>query len=537
MAALILGYLERWSAEMGDREALACSCERLTWRDLLGRVHAHADCLAERGALPGEIIPLGLDNGCAMAAAVLGALAAGARPLVMAPGLTPAERTTLLSPWDIRLAFVAAGRSETWPHPDLDPGAPVTLIAVPDAGGVPGPDGRDPPDPGAARVPWSEGTAGPRPESLRPVEPRGRIPSPSKRDRPGAAGPELLVPTSGSTGVPRIVRLSESGSVWNAAAHARSIGLAATDRVLVVTPLHHAATLVAQFIGAVVAGAAVVFGRGPFSARWFWETVARERITVVALTPTHVQMLLARPHAMPREGSGLPLRRVTIGSAPVSPDALVAFASLLGSACDAVVHVTYGLTEAGPRVTTLPAGALAEKGASVGLPLAGIEVRVCDPRDPDRPLAREEEGELQVKTPSRMIGYLGELPCEAEWLRTGDLATIDSDGYVTLHGRLKELIVSGGVNVSPVEVEHALCRDARVREAAVTGEPHPLLGEIVRAFVVPAEPVDEHALLATLAGHLAPYKLPRKVDFLEALPRTPTGKVDKRRLRSLAEST
>ena len=138
-------------------------------------------------------------------------------------------------------------------------------------------------------------------------------------------------------------------------------------------------------------------------------------------------------------------------------------------------------------------------------------------------------------TPSRMLGYLGEPPCEAEWLRTGDLGVIDAEGFVTLSGRLKELIVSGGVNVSPVEVEHALCRDARVREAAVTGEPHPLLGEIVRAYVVVASPVDEHALLATLAGHLASYKLPRKVNFLEALPRTATGKVDKRRLRDLAE--
>lgn len=503
-AILLGGFLERWSAEAADREALACACDRLTWLDLQERVRAVAGCLAENGVLPGDIVPIGLDNGCAMAAAVLGALRSGARPLLLSPGLTAAEREALLAPWGIRTACVPLGHAEEWAlhHPAL--GLPLEI----------------PHEPAAWRAfctvhAGASTLLGPGPGS--------------------PSGSELLIPTSGSTGVPKIVRLSESGTVWNASAHMASVGLDGRDRVLIATPLHHAATLVAQFVGALVIGASAVFAEGPFNARGFWETVVRERITAVALTPTHVQMLLARPQAVPRGPDSLPLRCVTVGSAPIAPDVLRAFAALLASACDATVRATYGLTEAGPRVTTLPAGSIPGKAGSVGLPLVGVAVRIADPLHPDLPLLRGEEGELQVRTPSRMLGYLGEPPCEAEWLRTGDLATIDDEGFVTLRGRLKELIVSGGVNVSPVEVEHALCRDARVREAAVTGEPHPLLGEIVRAFVVPAVPVDEHTLLATLAGYLAPYKLPRRVDFLEALPRTATGKVDKRRLRDLAQ--
>ncbi len=468
------------------------------------RTRAIAGSLAECGVLPGDIVPVTLDNGCNMAAAVLGALASGARPLLLAPGLTASERQDLLRPWGIRVALADVRSTATW-RTDGSPGEP---IEVPDS-----------------PIRW---------ESFALAHDGSCLVRHAGRSAPGDMGSELLIPTSGSTGTPKIVRLSESGTVWNAQAHMKSVGVSGADRILIVTPLHHAATLVAQFMGAIAAGASVVFSHGPFSARGFWEAVVHHSITSVALTPTHVQMILARPQAVPH-GPPVLLRRVTVGSAPVASDTLQAFAALLAGGCAAAVQATYGLSEAGPRVTTLPAARVADKGASVGLPLEGISVRIADPQYPDRPLPTGHEGELQVMTPSRMLGYLGEPPCEAEWLRTGDLGVIDAEGFVTLSGRLKELIVSGGVNVSPVEVEHALCRDARVREAAVTGEPHPLLGEIVRAYVVVASPVDEHALLATLAGHLASYKLPRKVNFLEALPRTATGKVDKRRLRDLAE--
>ncbi len=385
---------------------------------------------------------------------------------------------------------------------------------------------------GARPLSLHAGTTGPEVESLLARDPDGH---PLGATSPGAEASrphhEALLPTSGSTAEPRVARLGLDAIAWNAGAHALSIGLSGPDqRILVVSAMAHAATLVAQVVAGLQLGATLVLGARPFAARTFLETVDRERVTATALTPTHVRWLVdGRADAVFAAADLSSLRIVTVGSAPADPEALRLLARRFPGAR---IFTTYGLTEAGPRVTTLAPEDFASHPDSVGRPVAGVAVRIAHPLDPGRELPPGSEGELQVRTPSRMRGYLGEPELAAEWLPTGDLATIDTAGFVTLRGRLKDIIVCGGAKISPREVEHALCQDRRVREAAVVSEPHAALGEVVKAFVVPAGPLDADEILAALATRLSAHKLPRRVVVVDALPYTATGKVDKRRLKA-----
>lgn len=480
--------LDRHACERPRHEALVTGAERVTYAALRQRVGGLCDRLEPLGVKPGTIVPLLLDNDTHFVTALLAVLRLGAHPLPLPPTSTREERAALLASLAIPVALVNSSLAHELSAEDF---ATLVLAEPFVHEAEPGPGG----------------------------------------DHPGV---ELLVPTSGSTGQPKIARLSEAGSIWNALAHAESIGLDSGDRMLVVSPMYHSATLVAQLIAGLWYGATLVLLRGPFMPRAYLKAIEIERITVSGLTPTHVRLIHDKRSMRSQviAASDLSsLRVLTVGAAPVEPALIREFATEFAEKSAARIHLTYGLTEAGPRVTTLPAGALQERAESVGLPLQGVEARVVAPDEPDVPLPLGTEGELQLRTPSRMLGYVGEPSLKDAWLSTGDLAVLDSDGYVTLRGRLKEIIVSGGANVSPWEVERALCQDARIHEAAVVGEPHDVFGEIVRAYVVPAAPLAAEDVLQVLSSRLAPYKLPRKVTLVEALPRTASGKVDKRRLR------
>lgn len=479
--------LDRHAANRPRHEALVTGADRVTYATLQLRVGGLCDRLRPLGVKPGTVVPLLLDNDTHFVVALLAVLRLGAHPLPLPPSTTREERAALLGDQAVPVVLVNASLAH-----EVSQDAPQVLAEPFIHEAEPGMD----------------------------------------RDHRGA---ELLVPTSGSTGEPKIVRLSEAGSVWNALSHAESVGLGSDDRLLVVSPMYHSATLVAQLIAGLWHGATLVILRGPFMPRAYLKAIEIERITVSSLTPTHVRLIHDKRSMRSQviAASDLSsLKVLTVGAAPIEPAVVRAFAAELAEKSSARIHLTYGLTEAGPRVTTLPSEALKERAESVGLPLRGIELRIVAPDGPGASLPCGTEGELQLRTPSRMIGYLGEPPSKDGWLSTGDLASLDAEGYLTLRGRLKEIIVSGGANVSPWEIEQALCQDARIQEAAVVGEPHGVYGEIVRAYVVPAAPLEAEDVLQALTERLAPYKLPRKVTLVEALPRTASGKVDKRRLRT-----
>ncbi|MCZ7525532.1 MAG: AMP-binding protein [Acidimicrobiia bacterium] len=198
---------------------------------------------------------------------------------------------------------------------------------------------------------------------------------------------------------------------------------------------------------------------------------------------------------------------------------------------------SYGMTEAGPAFIVIPKEEAERRVGSVGRPLPPMEVRIVD--DEGRELPAGQVGELLTRLPGRQREYYRDPEATAAtwtedgWLRSGDLAHLDEDGYLYLVGRKKDLIIRGGHNVYPTDVEHVLLEHPDVAEVAVVGVPHPVLGEDVAAFVVPREgaPVTADELRGHCAARLADYKRPRQVHFVGELPRNATGKVMKHLLR------
>jgi len=265
---------------------------------------------------------------------------------------------------------------------------------------------------------------------------------------------------------------------------------------------------------------------------WF-DVVEQQRPMMVFLVPAMAELLTASPRFDDADLSG-PLA-VSIGSAPLAPATLNKLQQRMPQAS---VANSYGLTEAGPAYLTMPKEEAGRRIGSVGKPNAPMEVRVVDP-DTDDDLEPGAVGELLVRLPGKRREYYKDDAATAAtwtadgWLRTGDLASLDDDGFVYISGRLKDMIIRGGNNIYATDVEAVILEHPAVQEAAVIGVPHQVLGEDVGAYVVvrPLAMVTEEELFAFCAQHLADYKRPRHVWFVAELPRNATGKVMKHKLR------
>jgi acyl-CoA synthetase (AMP-forming)/AMP-acid ligase II len=268
---------------------------------------------------------------------------------------------------------------------------------------------------------------------------------------------------------------------------------------------------------------------------WF-DVVEKDRPMMIFLVPAMAELITASPR-FPDADLSAPLA-VSIGSAPLAPATL---AKLQDRMPQASVMNSYGLTEAGPAYITMPNEEAARRVGSVGKPMPPMEVRVVDP-DTDEDRAPNDVGELLVRLPGKRREYYKDDAASAAawtsdgWLRTGDLAYLDDDGFVYISGRIKDMIIRGGNNIYATDVEAVVLEHAGVQEAAVVGVPHQVLGEDVGAFVVckPGVAVAEDELLAFCAERLADYKRPRHVWFVAELPRNATGKVMKHKLRDQA---
>jgi acyl-CoA synthetase (AMP-forming)/AMP-acid ligase II len=269
--------------------------------------------------------------------------------------------------------------------------------------------------------------------------------------------------------------------------------------------------------------------------RWF-DVVERDQPMMIFLVPAMAELITASPRFPNADLSG-PLA-VSIGSAPLAPTTLKRLQDAMPQA--SVIN-SYGLTEAGPAYITMPKEEAEKRVGSVGKPMPPMEIKVVDP-DTDDTRAPHEVGELLVRLPGKRREYYKDDGANAStwtpdgWLRTGDLAYLDEDGFVYISGRIKDMIIRGGNNIYATDVEAVLLGHPAVQEAAVVGVPHTVLGEDVGAFVVckPDASLDEPALLQFCAEHLADYKRPRHVWFVAELPRNATGKVMKHKLREQA---
>jgi len=354
--------------------------------------------------------------------------------------------------------------------------------------------------------------------------------------RRGASGdPVVQMYTSGTTGVPKGVLTTHRNL---AAAAETSPRWAFDEHTVSLTPLpmFHIGGIGWAFLGLWNGATTILVSE--FVPEAVLDLLERELVTNAVFVPTMLQLLAAVPGAAERDFRAL--RSIAYGASPITTPVLKA--ALRTFRCD--LFGIYGLTETTGAAVQLdaadhdPDGPKEHLLRSAGRPYPWVEVRIADPAS-GTPRGPSEVGEVWLRAPNVMAGYHNR-PAETAaaltadgWLRTGDGGYLDDDGYLFLTDRIKDMIVSGGENVYPIEVEEALAQHPSVGQVAVIGVPHERWGETVKALVVlrPGSAASADELVAFARAHLAGYKLPRSIAFVDALPRTPSGKVLKRELR------
>lgn len=331
----------------------------------------------------------------------------------------------------------------------------------------------------------------------------------------------LLMFTSGTTGRPKAARLTLSNLL--AAAQASSLRLSTRqgERWLLCLPLYHIGGMSILF-RACLDGMTVVLQQR-FDAEETFRLLREQNIHLISLVPTMLYRLM--PHF--ESGASLPdLRLILLGGAAAPPELIQR----------ALTHhlpiaLTYGLTEACAQVATALPPTVQRKPGSVGKPLAGMQVEIRN--EAGQPCPPGQVGEIVVRGPAVMPGYLGHPPLVEGRLRTGDLGYLDEDGDLWVVSRRSDLIISGGENVYPEEVEQALLAHPAVEAACVVGLPDREWGQQVAAAVVSRSPCEAEELLHFLRTRLAGYKIPRRLVFLETLPYTASGKLKRREVAEM----
>jgi acyl-CoA synthetase (AMP-forming)/AMP-acid ligase II len=360
----------------------------------------------------------------------------------------------------------------------------------------------------------------------------GRVFLPGATDRKIIPAPPiddvaLILHTSGSTGRPKRVPLSHRNIAISARNVARSYALTDQDVSLCVMPLFHVHGLVASTLATLSTGGTVVVP-GKFNAMNFWQTAEAHGATWYSAVPTIHQLLLARvKKGAPKPKGAEKLRFIRSCSASLPPQVLHDLEAAFG----APVLEAYGMSEAAHQMASnpLPANGPHLPG-SVGRG-TGVEIGIAD--DKGRFLKPREQGEVCIKGPNVITAYENNPEANAGsffdgWFRTGDQGFLDENGYLTLVGRLKELINRGGEKISPREIDEVLLQHPSINEAVCFGVPHKMWGEEVEAAVTLKEQASEADLLAFCKEKLSDFKRPKRIHITESIPRTATGKIQRR---------
>lgn len=342
----------------------------------------------------------------------------------------------------------------------------------------------------------------------------------------------VIIYTSGTTGRPKGAEITHGNLISNLQSLRQAWGWTPDDVLLHVLPIFHVHGLFVALHGALHAGATTLLMR-EFDAKRTLEMLADGQCTVFMAVPTIHQRLLDMPDASQYDLSHV--RLITSGSDRLPDEVFTGFQQTFGY----TLLERYGMTETGMNCSNPLNGE--RRIGSVGLPLPGVEVRVVNPEN-EQPLPEGEIGEVQLRGPNIFKGYWKQPQKTAEsftadgWFRTGDLGFLERDGYLTLCGRSKDLIISGGLNIYPPEVERVLAEHPSVAACAVIGCPDREWGERVTAVVVlnRGESVSAQDLIAFCRERLAPYKSPKSIVFRDDLPRNAMGKVQKAELRVTA---
>jgi acyl-CoA synthetase (AMP-forming)/AMP-acid ligase II len=342
-------------------------------------------------------------------------------------------------------------------------------------------------------------------------------------ERPAAEGIALVLHTSGSTGRPKRVPLSHGRLAISARNIAKTYALTESDVSLCVMPLFHVHGLVASTLATLLTGGTLVVP-ARFNALSFWRTIREYRVTWYSAVPTIHQLTLARAAQKPQGIESL--RFIRSCSAPLP----VEIARKMEETIGVPVLEAYGMTEASHQMASNPLPPAPHKFGTVGPP-TGIEIGIMDSNGVL--LTAGELGEVVIRGPSVIDGYENNPEANATsfidgWFRTGDQGTLDEGGYLRLTGRLKEMINRGGEKISPVEIDAVLLSHPAVAEAVAFGMPHPAWGEEVAAAVVLRHAAGENEIIEHCRSRLADFKCPKKLHVLDAIPRTATGKIQRR---------
>jgi acyl-CoA synthetase (AMP-forming)/AMP-acid ligase II len=335
----------------------------------------------------------------------------------------------------------------------------------------------------------------------------------------------LILHTSGSTGKPKRVPLRHFNLAVSSANIANTYTLSEEDVALCIMPLFHIHGLIASTMATLLSGGAVVVPT-KFNALSFWRTVREHRVTWYSGVPTMHQLLMARTHHKPVEAETL--RFIRSCSAPLSPELIHKIENEFG-----VPFVeAYGMTEASHQMTSNPLPPRHRKAGSVGVG-AGLRIRIMDKQG--NSLENNQRGEIAIQGANVFRGYENNPDANARafvngWFRTGDQGYLDDDCYLHLTGRIKDIIIRGGENIAPHEVDEILLRHPAVAAAVTFGCAHPTLGEEVAAAVVLHEPhgATELALIKHCRELLAEFKCPKKIYLVKSIPTTATGKIRRR---------
>ncbi|MFN8543210.1 MAG: AMP-binding protein [Candidatus Binatia bacterium] len=479
----VLPELLAWRAERPATVVLDAQQGQSVATDALARtVERKARVLVAAGVRPGDRVALLVPNSLACVEALLAVATAGAAAVPVNLRWTAPEVDRLLADARPRLLVADAGAL-----------ARLGALAAP---------------PPILDAPLHGGTA------------HGALPAPAPDDT------ALILYTSGTTGRAKGAMLTHRNLLSNAARIASWLGLGPGDRFLTVMPLFHANAIVLGLMTPLLAGASTVIA-DRFRADTYWELAARYRPTTGGTVPTMLALLRDRPDAPPSAGRER-LRFLLTGSAPVPADLLLAAEARLG----VPVIEGYGLTECTCRATFNPIDGRRRLG-SCGLPLEPL--RIVDPADQD--VTPGAVGEIVLRGPHVMRGYF-DLPeatahaLRGGWLHSGDLARRDAEGFVHVVGRACELVIRGGENVYPREIDDVLAAHPDVAEAGAVGVPDARYGEVIWAYVAPrpGATLDPSAIDRWCRDRLADYKCPARVVVLAELPKGPTGKILKARL-------
>jgi len=333
----------------------------------------------------------------------------------------------------------------------------------------------------------------------------------------------IMLHTSGTTSNPKRVMLTHNNLINNVESNIESLKLTGRDKVLISMPMHFGYCNTAQFLTHLYLGAPMVIFDGLFMPKEFFQIVQNKKITNFTGVPSMLLMLLEYRYGGNYDINSL--RYVCFGGGKMPIDKLN---ELIVKYPSVGFVQTYGQTEASPRSTALLPEDSLKKIGSVGLPIPNVKIKIID--ETGKELNAGESGEIVIQGKNVMKGYYKQNEITKKtiidgWLHSGDLGYIDSDGYLYLTGRIKNIIISGGINIYPEEVEDVIIQYPGISEVCVESEDHILLGEIPVAKIVLKAEIDYNELKKFCTERLSEYKVPRKFEVVESLPKTYNGKI------------